>query len=181
MKKYYETLKIDEKASKASVKSGFINSLKQFKGNVMNDEVRPLVEAYIVLKDDSKRAEYDSMSDEEYGKKYPKRWKEEVSDLCDDIRSHVFLYGDAINKQESDALVQLLISVGMFAVGLLVTIISFKAAAARRGGSYVVFYGLILVGFFRTIKWLSEYSDAKACAKEHKKNPEKMWDSLWLD
>src|SRR3989344_1936807 len=62
-KKYYERLGIDKKASKEEIKKAFHKLAHKYhpdKGGTDTEKFKEVSEAYSILSDDKKRAEYDS-------------------------------------------------------------------------------------------------------------------------
>lgn len=176
MKKYYELLGVHRKSPLEDLKCAIRDRLYEL-DDLTIDNMIPYVEAYLVLSNPKEKERYDSVPEEEYSFKDRDSSVKEPRKVCEEIERQLAYYDNNIKKKKRGVFAGLLVSIAILLIGLGITFGTYYLAS-ENGGSYFVFYGLIIVGVVKTIK---SCIDLRKVLGEEKVAPESRWDDIGIE
>lgn len=176
MKKYYETLGLEENCSETDVKAAFIGKLKSY-SKLTKEIMLPYAQAYAVLSHPSERAKYDSVSDWEYdfSKRYPSVSNPER--ICDVILEELMFFEKNLHADFMCARRDIIMGLGGTIFGLFFVTLLILLSLRLRVGIYVVIFGAtgVCAGVF--FKGIALYFRS---VNKRIKFKENMWNSVNL-
>lgn len=172
MRKYFEMLGVNANTDESDLKYALKEKLKA-EDCILVAEMLPYVEAYVVLSNPKEKERYLSMKDEEYSFADRHPSVKDPESVSYDIEHQLRIYNEKISAKWIPAIMSFLGSLAVLLAGIGITYLSY--ISAEEGERYSILYGLIIVGFFATIK---SFFGILVVREEKLSAPDKMWMSV---
>ncbi len=183
MRSYYEILGVSKDSTLEQIKNAFREKAKATHPDMHGGDpsyataFNEVAEAYAILSDTAKRAQYDELLTSGYSSTYEDMGGNATTtqDLYEYVSRFMSETTVAAEKAKKEALSAMYRGLLWLALGLIITFGSY-ALASKNGGSYRIMYGAIIVGGWQAIKSFNNYSKIKDAIEEYKKN---VWNSFF--